>query len=153
MPLTRKLHWATRSLHEFLLARARLPFAWGTNDCCLFPADAIEAFTGTDIAADFRGKYTDEASAFELIKTVTGAGADPLTAVADAAAWCAAKHGLEEWKYPLMAQRGDLVVIENGGRLIAGIVHLSGRHVVSMAESGAVKLLVTQAAIRRAWHV
>jgi hypothetical protein len=153
MPLQRQLHWATRALHDFLLARASTPFAWGINDCCLFPADAILAFTGTDIADDFRGKYSDEASAFALIQTVTGIGTDPKTAVADAAAWCAAKHGLVEWTYPLMAQRGDLVVFENGGRLIAGLVHLSGRHVISMSDTGIVKLLITPTLIRRSWHV
>ena len=153
MPLPRKLHWETRALNDFLIARANTPFQWGVNDCCIFPADAIQAFTDTDIAADFRGKYTDEASAFALIQTVTGAGKDPTTAVADAAAWCAAKHGLVEWTHPLMAQRGDLVVVENGGRLIAGLVHLSGRHVISMAETGIVKLLITPGLIRRAWHV
>ena len=148
MALTRKEHWATRSLQQFLLARAKTPFGWGTNDCCLFPADAIEAFTGVDIADDFRGKYSTEAEAFALIKTVTGG-----TNVADAAAWCASKHGLMEWPQPLFAQRGDLVVIANGGNLIAGIVHLTGRHVVTMAETGIVKFTITRSLIQKAWHV
>jgi hypothetical protein len=128
-----------------------MPFAWGTNDCALFAADAVQAITGLDIADDFRGRYSDEAGAFALIRTVTGAGADKTTAVGDAAAWCAAKHGLEEWPAPLMARRGDLVVIENGGALIAGVVHLNGRHVVSMAESGPVRLSILS--IRRSWRV
>ena len=154
MPLKRTTHWATRELHKFLEARRDAPFAWGTNDCCLFPADAILSFTGTDIAADFRGKYATEAEAFALIRSVTGG-----TTVADAAAWCAAKHGLAEWAdaqgapLPLFAQRGDLVVVENGGTLIAGIVHLNGKHVISMAEAGPVRLLITPGLIKRAWHV
>jgi len=149
MGLQRTTHWATRELHDFLLARAETPFAWGTNDCCLFAADAIAAMTGVDIAVDFRGEdgepaYTDEASALEMIRNVTGG-----ESVADAAWWCAEKFEMPEWPYPLQAQRGDLVVVENGGRLIAGLVHLSGRHVVTMAESGIVKLPIT--AIKRAW--
>jgi len=152
MSLQRKLHWDTRAFHDFLLAGATAPFAWGTNDCCLFSANGIQAMTGTDIADDFRGKYSGEISAFRLIRTVTGAGADPATAVADAAAWCAAKYGLVEWEHPLLAQRGDLVVIENGARLIAGLVHLNGRDVVSVAASGGIVRLPATA-IRRAWHV
>jgi hypothetical protein len=153
MALVRKTHWATRELTEFLIARASQPFAWGSNDCCLFPADAIQALTGVDLAADFRGKYSTEVEAFALIRSVTGSTAPSETAVADVAAWCAAQHRLMEWPQPLFAQRGDLVVIENGGRQIAGIVHLTGRHVVSMAESGLVKLLITPTLIKRAWHV
>src|SRR6185437_11886108 len=99
MPLTRTKHWATRELHRFLLSRAQVPFAWGVNDCCLFPADAIHAMTGVDIAAGFRGKYHDQAGAFALIRSVTGG-----STVADAAAWCAQKHGLRERIHPLMAQ-------------------------------------------------
>lgn len=146
MTLTRTPHWATRELHEFLLARATAPFAWGTNDCCLFPADAIQAFTGVDIAADFRGKYTDKASAFALIQTVTGG-----STVADAAAYCAHQHGLAERAHPLMAQRGDLVVVPNGGNLIAGIVHLNGRHVVSVGDAGLLRISITD--VQRAWAV
>lgn len=123
-----------------------MPFAWGTNDCCLVAADAIEAFTGTDIAADFRGKYTDQASAFALIKTVTGG-----TTVEDAAAYCATKAGLTELTHPLFAQRGDLVVLNDAGNLIAGVMHLNGRNAVSVGEAG-LKLLPLSA-IKRAWRV
>jgi len=146
MPLTRTPHWATREFHQFLLARAKTPFAWGSNDCCLFPADAILAFTGVDLATDFRGKYHDEASAFALIKSITGG-----TTAADAAAYCATKHGLVERAHPLTAQRGDLVVIGNGTSLIAGIVHLNGRHVISVGESGLLRLSILN--VKRAWAV
>jgi hypothetical protein len=146
MPLTRIQHWATRSYHAFLLARAEEPFAWGKNDCALFAADGILAITGTDIASDFRGKYSDERSAFAAIKSIAGG-----TTVADAAAYCAGKHGLAELKFPLMAQRGDLVVFENGPNLIAGLVHLNGRHVISVSESGLVRFMITD--VKRAWRV
>jgi len=146
-PLPIRSHtWSTRELHDYLTNHAHTSFAWGQFDCCLFAADAIQAMTGIDIAAEFRGKYHDQASAFELIKTVTGG-----STVADAAAYCANQHGLPEWKYPLMAQRGDLVVFENDGNLIAGVVHLSGRHVVSVSESGLIKAPIT--AVQRAWHI
>lgn len=153
MALQRKEHWATRDLHEFLVSRAHAPFVWGANDCCLFPADAVQAMTGVDLADDFRGKYSDEDSAFALIEAVTGSTAPRETAIADAAAWCAAKHGLKEWPMPLYAKRGDLVVIEDSGRLISGVIHLTGRHVVSMGQSGIVKRAITSASIKRAWHI
>lgn len=134
-----------------------MPFAWGTNDCAIFAADAVKAITGADIAEDFRGQYHDEAGAFELIAAVTGAGSNPANAVGGAAAWCAAKAGLVEWlgkdgkPAPKLAQRGDLVVIQDTGRLIAGVVHLSGRHVVSVGEEGLKRLSITD--VVRAWRV
>lgn len=148
MALTRVEHWATRAYHTFLLERAHAPFVWGRQDCALFAADGVLALTGVDIAADFRGQYTDEVSAFAAIARVTGVVHG---AVADAAAYCAAKHGLVEWKYPLMAQRGDLVVLEESGRLIAGLVHLNGRHLVCAGENGLHRLPIS--AVLRAWHV
>jgi hypothetical protein len=139
-------HWATRGFHDFLLSRAQAPFAWGQHDCALFAADGVLAITGVDIADDFRGKYSDEASAFAAIAQICGG-----TTVADAAQYCAAKHGLEPWLSPLMAQRGDLVVLEESDRVIAGLVHLNGRHVVCAGETGLLRLPLT--AVLRAWHV
>ena len=146
-PLKRTNHWATRSLHEFLRQRANTAFAWGKNDCALYAADAIKSFTGVDLAADFRGKYNDQATALAAIRNITGG-----RTVADAAVYAAKKHGLEERKYPLMAQRGDLVLIQNGdGNLIAGIVHLNGRHAVSVGEDGMKRFPIT--AVKRAWKI
>ena len=145
--MTRAQHWATREYHGFLRERAKTPFAWGANDCALFAADGILAMTGVDIAADFRGQYSDQAAAFALIKRVTGG-----ETIADAAAWCARKHGLAEWKAPLLAQRGDLVVFEGpGGELVAGLVHLSGAHIAAVGERGLYRFSITAA--KRSWHV
>lgn len=146
--LPKNEHWHTRSFNQFLTDSINVPFDWGTNDCCMFAANAILANTNIDIADDFRGKYTDEASAFALITTVTGV-ASPT--VADAAAHCATKHGLVEYEHPLMAKRGDLVVISNCGALIAGVVHLNGRDVISVSQTGAVRLPITN--IVRSWSV
>jgi len=144
--LKRSPTWLTRELATFLKDHVNARFVWGTLDCCLFTADAIQAMTGVDIASDFRGKYTDQASAFALIKTVTGG-----STVADAAAYCAAKYGLTEWKHPLQAQRGDLVAVTNGTDLIAGVVDLSGRFVAALGESGIIRISIRN--ITRAWHV
>jgi hypothetical protein len=114
-------------------------------------AAVAHGFKGIDIAADFRGQYHDKLSAFKAIKRITGG-----STVADAAAWCAAKYGLEELEHPLCAQRGDLVVMRQSAadeedQLIAGIVHLSSSHLVSVSESGAVRLPITN--VVRAWRV
>lgn len=152
MALQRTTHWLTRELDTFLREHEDAPFAWGANDCSLFAANAIQAMTGVDIADDFRGLYADEASAFELINAVTGG-----STVADAAAHCAGKHGLVEWAdadgkpLPLMARRGDLCVVDNAGRSIAGVVDLSGKYVACMGEQGITRLALRK--IQRAWHV
>jgi hypothetical protein len=50
--------WRTR-LDVYLsdVASAREAFAFGAHDCALFAAGAVEAMTGADIAAPYRGKY------------------------------------------------------------------------------------------------
>lgn len=144
--LVRRDHWATREFHDFILQRAKMPFAWGTNDCAMFAADGVEAITGTDIATAFRGRYGSELSAMRTVKEICGGAT-----IADAAAWCAAQHGLEELLHPLLAQRGDLVLVADAGREIAGLVHLSGRHVVTVGEEGLKRVCIT--AVRRAWRV
>jgi hypothetical protein len=135
-------------MEKFLLAKAATPFVWGTHDCALFAADSVQAITGVDIASDFRGKYHDEDTAIQTIREITGIE-NPT--VEDAAAYCAAKHGMQELKHPLMAWRGDLVVLEESGRVIAGIVHLNGRHIVAAGEDGLKRLPITQ--VKRAWRV
>jgi hypothetical protein len=50
----------------------------------------------------------------------------------------------------LLAQRGDLVVLPESGRLIAGIVHLNGSAVAAVGAAG-LKLLPLMD-VQRAWH-
>ena len=144
MALTRITDWDTKGLGPYLFAHKSDPFVWGQADCCLFAANAIQSFTGQDLAADFRGKYTDEASAFALIREITGGNS-----VGNAAEYCATKAGLQEWRSPLLARRGDLVVIDNAGREIAGIIDLTGRFALSMAETGMIVLPLS--AVKKAW--
>jgi hypothetical protein len=42
-------------------------FKWGILDCCLFSADIILEKYGFDLAKDFRGKYSSEEEAYNLI--------------------------------------------------------------------------------------
>lgn len=151
MSLPRQKHWATRAYHNFLLSRAKTPFAWGQHDCALFAADGIQAITGVDIAADFRGKYSDEVGAMATIKAVCNG-----STIADAAAYCAQKHGLTEWAdkngkpQPLFARRGDLVVFTAPtGGLVAGLVHLSGQ-IVAAGEKELYRFPISK--VLRAWR-
>lgn len=146
MPLVRYEHWAERHFHKFLVDSANTPFKWGVNDCATFAANAIQSFTGTDIASDFRGKYTTKIGAAKAIKTITGG-----MTTEDAVVYAANKNGLVERKYPLTAQRGDLVLLDNAGELIAGVVHLSGRSVTSVTDKGTLNLPVTT--VKRSWAV
>lgn len=58
--------WQTR-LGALVSQRLPQPFAWGSNDCILFAADAVLACTGVDLAADMRGRYATEADALALL--------------------------------------------------------------------------------------
>jgi hypothetical protein len=146
MGLVRKEHWDTRFFHPFLLERAKVPFSWNGNDCCLFTADAINSITGVDIAAELRGKYKTKIGALKAIKSVTGG-----STTEDAVAYVANKHGLEEYPTPLLVKRGDLVLVQNGDDLISAVLHLNGREAVSVAEEGLVILPITS--VKRAWRV
>lgn len=147
MALTRLPYWDTRFLHSYLIAHANDPFRWGSNDCCMFAANAIQSFTNVDIASDFRGRYTTQLGALRLIQSVTSTGTTPV----DAVAYCANRNGMVPYAYPLQAQRGDLVVLTNGADVIGGIVDINGRHVISVATTGLVRLPITK--IVRAWKV
>lgn len=69
--MTRLRDWPER-LDAFLRERAAVPFAWGSNDCCTFVADAIDAMTGRDVMADLRGRYSNAFGALGLTQELGG---------------------------------------------------------------------------------
>ena len=135
-------HWDAH-LVAFLHSRAKSPFTWTGNDCCLFAADAIQAMTSIDIAADFRGAYTTEKRAFATIRRITGADG-----VEAALTYVATKHSMPEVP-PLTAMRGDLLLIQSG-QSIAGIVGMDG-YAWCVGQSGLHRLPITAAL--KAWRV
>jgi hypothetical protein len=144
MALTRHIKWAA-ALDTLIHARAATPFSWGDNDCCLFVGDAVKEMTGTDIAAEFRGKYTDAAGANAVIQaTVKSAN------VADIAAYVANLNDMAEVR-PLQAQRGDMVVLDGGGGLALAIVSLDGLTATGVGESGLMRVPLKR--VVRAWRV
>lgn len=50
------------------------PFIWGENDCALFACDCAREIIGVDLAYHFRGKYTSEYEAYELLYGFAGGG-------------------------------------------------------------------------------
>lgn len=62
--------WQAR-LGELLEQRREMPFAFGVNDCCTFPADCVLAVTGVDPGVGFRD-HTDAAGAARRLAELGG---------------------------------------------------------------------------------
>lgn len=108
--------WPLR-LEKFLAEAEQKTFEWGSFDCCLFSCDAVLATTGVDLAAGFRGQYSSELGAAKLLTRYRGV---------PGVAWkIAAEHGILEVPV-LMAQRGDVVMIDSPLGPTLGIVGLHG---------------------------
>ena len=65
--LIRLPDWRTR-LHQYLCIARTRPLRPGHHDCCLFGAGAIEAMTGVDLAAPYRGRYTTFAGGRRVLR-------------------------------------------------------------------------------------
>lgn len=63
----RLYNWESR-LADYLRRVAREDFAWGRHDCALFAAGGVEAVTGEDPAAAWRGRYATRADGLRLIR-------------------------------------------------------------------------------------
>lgn len=95
--MNRLTNWP-RLFAEFLDSRRETHFAWGTHDCCIFAADAIQAISGVDLAERYRG-YDSKEEARVILHAHGGvAGVTVL-----------AEHLPEV--APKRAKRGDLVLI------------------------------------------
>ena len=67
-------------LHAFIDTRRHVPFAWGTNDCCTFAADAVRLTYGVDPMADLRGTYASAREAKDAIGDLVDAVHDHMEA-------------------------------------------------------------------------
>jgi hypothetical protein len=88
--------WPER-LAAVLAQHQRTPFVWGEHDCCLFAASVVQALTGVDPAAGWRGTYSTEEQAQALIEEAGG-----LLALATSALGAPRNN-------PQLVQRGDVV--------------------------------------------
>lgn len=59
--------WQDR-LDRLVAQATRKPFVWGSHDCGLWAASAVEAQTGVDFAAGFRGRYDSFEAALKLLR-------------------------------------------------------------------------------------
>lgn len=59
--------WRAR-LTAYVLASWSRPIEPGVFDCMLFGAGGVEAVTGVDLAADWRGRYTTITGGFRILK-------------------------------------------------------------------------------------
>ncbi len=105
--LTRCNHWPD-ALNEYIERKRRAPFAWGSNDCCLFAADWVQICTGVDYAQAWRGSYSSGLGAVRLLDEAGG-----VEAMVDAL-------GLQRVA-PQLAGRGDIVAQEAGRGMTLGI--------------------------------
>jgi len=135
--LQRREDWPEQ-LAALVESRLHTPFAWGTNDCAVFAADAVLAITGTDLAADWRGQYASEQAARSM-RSASGhlASGDIVAALYDMA-----HRLLGPAVPPLMARRGDVVLVEHdvGHSLavcVGSVAAAPGRRGVVMVERDA----------------
>jgi hypothetical protein len=106
----KRCHDWPEKLAAFIESRRHKPFAWGSNDCCMFPADGVAAITepAIDLAAAWRGKYGDDFGAVRLIAEAGGLRG------------FARHHQLVEVRWQASA-RGNVVLAEHGGRETFGL--------------------------------
>ncbi len=64
--ISRQPDWRPR-LVAYLATVSAKPFAYGSQDCALFVAGAVEAMTGSDPAAGYRGLYQSLKGGLKLL--------------------------------------------------------------------------------------
>src|SRR5579859_2971585 len=140
-----RFHNWTAQLENYIRAHRDRKFKYGRFDCCLMCADAIQTMTGTDIAAEFRGRYSTRTEALHAIAEITG----KLT-IQSAAEHAARAHRLPEIP-TLMASRGDMVLIKRPRDYSMGIVAMNGRE-IHIALARGIGMVPLSSAVR-AWRV
>jgi hypothetical protein len=136
-------------LHNYLLRRQNETFAWGSMDCCLFACDAVRELTETDLAVDFRGKYDSLLTAVKAMKRFTSSDEEKHL-VELVAEKIALQHEIEEVPL-LMAQRGDVILLDSPLGKGLGILGLRGTHVHCAGPDGVVDVPLQECV--RAWRI
>lgn len=118
--------WQPR-LHRWLVGLPGRPVQPGRHDCCLFMAGAIEAQTGIDLAAPWRGRYTTMAGGRRVLRK---AGYDDHVALV--AAHLAEGHVSQ-------ALPGDIAIVPTEAGPAGGVVQ--GGAVYVLGASGGLALV------------
>lgn len=95
--MTRLSKWP-ELLNDYLASMEGVIFEWGVSDCCTFADGAVQAMTGEEAMAEFRGKYSTATGA---ARALVEHGAGTLEATLDTK--------FEE-RATGFARRGDLVL-------------------------------------------
>ena len=132
---TRRDNWPSL-LAQFIEARREQPFAWGSNDCCIFAANWVETCTGVDHALAWRGRYSSGLGAARFLDEAGG-----VEALVDAL-------GLQRVA-PQLAGRGDIVAQETGRGMTLGIC--LGETTVFVAKTGLVFGPISN--VETAWRI
>lgn len=122
-------------LSALIQNRRAQAFRWGSNDCCLWVADAVLAITGIDPAHDIRGSYKTArgaSSALRMIGGLTGAGER-----------CGASIP------PLCAASGDVGIVSDGEKELLAVCN--GEVWLTTAATGL--CAIDLHAARLAWRV
>lgn len=106
-PPPRLADWPAR-LGSLCARRLAMPFAWGRNDCASWGADVAFALHGQDTLAELRGRRSGWRQAREQLREGGGIPA------------ALARAGLREVA-PVLAQRGDLVMLRQGRRRVLAV--------------------------------
>lgn len=128
----RREDWPEK-LAEFIASREDCAFSWGVHDCALFCCDAILAMTGVDMAANFRGRYSNSGEAARLMRG----------GLARVANGVAAEFKLEPIQVRL-ARRGYPVLVDFGKRPALGIVDLDGMRAIGPGPEGLLRAPLEQ---------
>ena len=115
-------NWERRLVEAVEIARTK-PFAWGEHDCASFAFETRTILTGgEDVAALWRGRYTTALGAHRVMLRLGWASIEAM-----------GRSLLDEPREtPLLAQRGDIVLADNG--LGFGVV--IGATAVGMSSDG-----------------
>lgn len=140
--MPRAENWPKR-LDDAVNAARTKPFAWGVHDCCMMAADIVYEITAVDIAAGYRGSYSDAAGAAEII--AASGGLEKLVgSVVGPLGWTRTK--------PVLARRGDLVVFTSPDTGQPALGVCLGRDSVFPAVGGGLGFIAT-AQCSTAWRV
>lgn len=128
-----------QALFAFYDARKHTPFVWGQSDCALLAADWLKSYNGVDYAAPFRGRYKTYLGSKRAMSKL---GFQSLYEVVFA------QLG-EPLSSPLLAQRGDIVIVETDIGEAVGIA--DGHGVMAQDSEGIEHVPLSQ--VKTAWRV
>jgi hypothetical protein len=131
------------SMHKFVVSKATVPFAFGTNDCAMFVSDHIKAITGIDIAQGVRGTYSTELGAAKQYAAAGGLDTH--------FAKIAAANGFTE--IPVVyAQRGDVLFNPQSGQPALLVMDFDGIHAIGIHDTGTARIKA-RGNCTRAWRI